>query len=175
MRVVRVKEESSSHTLLWVAAGAIAGFAAGVIIAEKRSGRRLSVRGLIDRGRRLVTQAVSAGGELLDAAQSLRQSLGEEEEPEEDDEDLAEEGEEEEDEDGEEETSDDELGSRVLEAFENDPILAARSVEIQSDDTTILLHGRVHSAREVQHAVTIARGVPGVVEVRQRLKVRAGR
>ena len=83
--------------------------------------------------------------ELLEAAQSLRESWSEAEEP---------------DEESEEESDDeqeDELGSRVLEAFENDPILAARAVEIQSDDTTILLHGRVHSAREVQHAVTIAR------------------
>ncbi len=163
MRVVRVEEESSGHTLLWVVAGALTGFAAGVILAEKRSGRRLSVRGLIDRGRRLVSSAVSGGGELLEAAQSLRESWSEAEEPDEESEEES------------DEEQEDELGSRVLEAFENDPILAARAVEIQSDDTTILLHGRVHSAREVQHAVTIARGVPGVVEVRQRLKVRAAR
>lgn len=65
------------------------------------------------------------------------------------------------------------VDERVLEAFSNDPILAAREVEIEgTDEDAIILHGRVHTAREVAHAVTIARGVPGVTGVRQRLSVR---
>ena len=67
----------------------------------------------------------------------------------------------------------DALDARVLEAFANDPVLAERAVEIEeADDGRIVLHGRVHSAREVAHAVTIARGVPGVTAVRQKLAVR---
>ena len=65
------------------------------------------------------------------------------------------------------------LDARVLVAFSNDPVLASRDVEIESgDNATIVLHGRVHTAREVEHAVTIARGVPGVAAVRQHLSVR---
>ena len=44
-------------------------------------------------------------------------------------------------------------------------------IECTPDDA-IVLHGRVNTAREVAHAVTIARGVPGVAAVRQRLTVR---
>ena len=65
------------------------------------------------------------------------------------------------------------IGSRVLEAFLNDPVLAERAVEIEADaEGAVLLHGRVATAREVSHAVTIAGGVPGVTGVRQRLRVR---
>ena len=61
----------------------------------------------------------------------------------------------------------------MLEAFSNDPVLAERSVEIEeAANDEIVLHGRVHTAREVAHAVTIARGVPGVAAVRQLLSVR---
>lgn len=67
----------------------------------------------------------------------------------------------------------DALDARVLEAFANDPVLAERAVEIEeADDGRIVLHGRVHSAREVAHAVTVARGVPGVTAVKQKLAVR---
>jgi hypothetical protein len=65
------------------------------------------------------------------------------------------------------------VDERVLEAFSNDPVLADREIEIEETEPgAILLHGGVHSAREVAHAVTIARGVPGVTGVRQRLRVR---
>lgn len=65
------------------------------------------------------------------------------------------------------------IDERVLEAFSHDPVLAEREIEIEETEPgAILLHGGVHSAREVAHAVTIARGVPGVIGVRQRLRVR---
>ncbi len=48
-----------------------------------------------------------------------------------------------------------------------------RPVEIEERDPgVIVLHGAVRTAREVKHAVTIARGVPGVERVRTRLTVR---
>lgn len=69
-----------------------------------------------------------------------------------------------------------EIGVRVLEAFSHDPILAERAIEIEADDDgAILLHGTVHASREVSHAVTLARGVPGVTRVKQRLSVRGRR
>lgn len=65
------------------------------------------------------------------------------------------------------------LDARVLEAFVNDPVLVERDVEIEAmENAEIVLHGRVHTAREVAHAVTIARGVPGVAAVHQQLTVR---
>jgi hypothetical protein len=65
------------------------------------------------------------------------------------------------------------IGRRVLEAFENDPVLAERDVEIDADDEagTVTLYGSVRTPKEVAHAVTLARGVPGVTKVRQRIKV----
>lgn len=83
------------------------------------------------------------------------------------------------DEDGEAEDEEDDedepvsvIGSRVLEAFVNDPVLAERDVEIEADDDgVVLLHGAVRASKEIPHAVTIAKGVPGVTSVRQRLKV----
>lgn len=204
MRTIRVKEESSDRTLLWVLAGTSLGVLAGILVAERMSGRKLTARGLIRRGRKLALDLVDRGQELMEAATQLRESWGEGEEFEE--EELEEEEleeteepdsadgieagyeekeEEEEDDDVGDEEEDDEaeadeegegaLDERVLEAFMNDPVLAERAIEIESEDGTIDLHGRVRTAREVQHAVTIARGVPGVVEVRQRLRVRGHR
>ncbi|MDH5233344.1 MAG: BON domain-containing protein [Gemmatimonadota bacterium] len=117
------------------------------------------------------------------------------EDDEDDDEDDEEEEEEEEDDVDDDEDDDDEdedddlddeeiddsaddadapaLDARVLEAFTNDPVLADQDVEIeQVPGDAIVLHGEVRRAREVAHAVTIARGVPGVAAVRQRLTVR---
>ena len=96
-------------------------------------------------------------------------------EDDEDDEDEEEEEEEDDDEDDEDEAiarSRDALDARVLEAFSHDPILAERAVEIEDvGDGVILLRGRVRSAREVKHALTMARGVPGVTRVREKLTV----
>jgi osmotically-inducible protein OsmY len=195
MRTVRLEEDSSHHTLLWVLAGTALGVVAGILVAERASGRKVTLRGLVERGRRLAAFAMSRGEELADAATQLREAWGAEGDAEDEleqewDDDATEasgagEGPEDEDEMVEELAHDDEgegdahgedgLDERVLEAFSHDPVLAHRAVEIESEGGAILLHGRVHTAREVQHAVTIARGVPGVAEVRQRLRVRPHR
>jgi hypothetical protein len=236
MRTIRVKDEGSTSTWLWIAAGATLGLTAGILVAEKASGRGISVRALTSRGRRLALRALDQWEPLLEAAQSLHSAWTAPEEDEEEDweeesedgaeaaledeDDEADEGEEEDDDDDEDlddedlddddldddedleeeedEDLDDEDGDdqedddldddldddsaeaeaspideRVLEAFSNDPVLSARGVEIEADDEgRVILHGRVHTPREVQHAVTIARGVPGVASVRQRLDVR---
>ena len=66
------------------------------------------------------------------------------------------------------------LEERVLEAFRNDPILSERGVDIGAvGDGIIELTGTVHSADESTHAVTVARGVPGVETVVNRLVARA--
>ncbi len=64
------------------------------------------------------------------------------------------------------------LEERVLEAFNNDPILAERAVDIGAlSDGTIELAGWVESDDEAEHAVTLARGVPGVTTVVNRLMI----
>jgi hypothetical protein len=65
------------------------------------------------------------------------------------------------------------VDARVLSAFENDPVLSARAIEIDEPEPgVIVLTGRIGSARDAAHAVTIARGTPGVTEVENLLRVR---
>ena len=64
------------------------------------------------------------------------------------------------------------MEERVLEAFRNDPILAERAVDIGSiGDGIIELAGWVDTEEESEHAVTIARGVPDVDTVVNRLSI----
>lgn len=64
------------------------------------------------------------------------------------------------------------LEERVLEAFNNDPILAERAIDIGGMGSgTIELAGWVDSDDEAEHAMTIAKGVPGVETVVNRLLV----
>lgn len=196
MRTVRIERPHRDHPWLWLATGAVLGVAVGVLIADKRSGRRSSLRGLAGRTRRLASAAMRQWGPLLETVGTLKEwwdapeaevdeeeteesaAEAESEEGVDEDEDENEdedEGTEEDDEDGTDEEPGDEEGldARVLEAFSNDPVLARRAVEIDSPrEGVIVLYGRVRSDREVKHAVTIARGVPGVVRVRERLTVR---
>lgn len=66
-----------------------------------------------------------------------------------------------------------ELEARVLEAFVNDPILRERAIDICASGTgTIELTGWVHASAEISHALTLARGVPDVTGVVDRLAVR---
>lgn len=65
------------------------------------------------------------------------------------------------------------LESRVLEAFHNDPILVERAIDIGAIAPGVIeLTGWVHTAEEVRHAITIARGVPDVQHVVDQLAVR---
>jgi hypothetical protein len=74
------------------------------------------------------------------------------------------------DDDYESEDADVTLEERVLTAFRNDPILSTRAVDIGSLRTGVIeLAGVVDTAQEAQHAVTIARGVPGVTTVVNRI------
>ncbi len=65
------------------------------------------------------------------------------------------------------------LEERVLEAFHNDPVLRERAIDIGAIGSGVVeLTGWVQSPGEIGHAVTIARGVPGVDTVVDRLTVR---
>lgn len=196
MRIIRVDEDPEGRTMLWVAAGATLGLVAGALIAERMSGRKVNARMLWRRARGLSGLAAKRWTTLLATAGALRDAWDarDDDEPSDDPiEDLIDDVEDGPADSGiadaldavaddtEDLVSDgtswdpdeDALDARVLEAFANDPVLAERAVEIEeAEEGRIVLHGRVHTAREVSHAVTVARGVPGVASVRQKLAVR---
>ncbi len=194
MRVIEVEaEEKSDRWLLWLLAGTAVGITAGVLVAEKFSGRRPNLGGLGKRVRGLARAVSGQWGPLVDVALELKDQWDErraarpipaeaahDEDYEDADEYEAATEAYDDDTDDEfddfEADEDSEIGARVLEAYLNDPILAERLVEIEADDDgEVLLLGSVRSAKEIAHAVTLARGVPGVTSVRQQLTVRARR
>lgn len=148
----RDEESSSTATIIGVLAGALAGFAAGMYVAQRVGG----VSGL--------RAKLSRRRGAPDAEQSLQDQYDAQHEAAEfddfeDDELVA-------------ESYDEGLEERVLEAFRNDPILSERAIDIGSiSDAAIELAGWVEDEDEAQHAVTIARGVPGVDTVVNRIAI----
>jgi hypothetical protein len=140
----RDRDDSIAGTFTGIVVGALAGFAVGVIVAQKTGG----VSGLAAR--------------LRERARGLREEMLRP--------DIYDEA--------WDEVEDDEDGTfaalerNVLEAFKNDEILAGRAVDLSAlNEDTVELSGWVHSEDESQHAVTIARGVPGVATVVNRLSI----
>ncbi|MGH7617115.1 MAG: BON domain-containing protein [Gemmatimonadaceae bacterium] len=147
LRYHRDDESSSTTTVLGVLVGAVAGFAVGMYVAQRVGG----FSGLTSKLRRRPDTV---------APRRFARDL-------EEDEDELEEYEEDELEPGDE---DQELEERVLEAFRNDPILCERAIDIGSiSEGVIELAGWVEDDEESHHAVTIARGVPGVDTVVNRI------
>ena len=67
------------------------------------------------------------------------------------------------------------LEARVPEAFLNDPTLQERAIDIcGAADGVVELTGWVQASWEIGHALTLARGVPDVHRVVDRLAVRGG-
>lgn len=148
----REEESSSTGTILGVLAGAVAGFAVGMIVAQRVGGFS-----------GLKSKIARRGEQMRDTAQSFRDRYAavEEDEFEEYDEDEL-----------ESPDYDESLEERVLEAFRNDPVLSERAIDIGSiSDAVIELAGWVEDEDEAQHAVTIARGVPGVDTVVNRIAI----
>jgi len=144
----RDEESSSTSTILGVLAGAIGGFALGMYVAQRVGG----IEGLTSKFRKM-----RGGGKKTAAAFEPAADHDEFDDIEEDDF----EGE-----------FDEGLEERVLEAYRNDPILAERAVDIGSIGEGIIeLAGWVETEEEGEHAVTLARGVPGVDTVVNRLAI----
>jgi hypothetical protein len=149
-------DESSSRSALYIAIGAAAGFAAGVLMAERFGG----FKGLTDR-----IKDTFGGGTGEEEEEFDYEGLDDDEfDPDFDD-------------DAETPKASlngaEELEERVLEAFRNDPILSERAVDIGSvEDGIIELTGIVNSDDEAHQAVVVARGVPGVDTVVNRLVIR---
>ncbi|HWL41128.1 MAG TPA: BON domain-containing protein, partial [Gemmatimonadaceae bacterium] len=151
-------EESSSKSALYIAIGAAAGFAAGVLMAERFGG----FKGLTDR----VRDTFGGSGAAEEAEDFDYEGLDADDEfdPDFDDDFDAPIG---------SLNGEEELEERVLEAFRNDPILSERAVDIGAvEDRIIELTGWVNSDDEAHQAVSVARGVPGVETVVNRLAIR---
>ena len=143
----REEESSSTGTVLGVLAGAVAGFAVGMLVAQRVGG----ISGLTSKLRRRVA---------IEGASGLHEATD------------ADEFEDVEDDEFEPLDQDAGLEEHVLEAFRNDPILSERAVDIGSiGDGMIELAGWVENEDESHHAVTIARGVPGVDTVVNRIAI----
>jgi hypothetical protein len=155
-------DDEPSHGLLLLAAGAVAGIAAGMYLAHRFGG----VSGLTARLRERFG-GDTAASEEDDEEEARPSAHGSYEDFDDGDDDI----------DDDEETfvsADEELEERVLEVFSNDPVLRERAVDIGAINTaTIELTGHVFTEVESEHAMTIARGVPGVTTVVNRLSVRA--
>lgn len=144
----RDEESSSTTTIIGVVAGAVAGFAVGMLVAQRVGG----FGGLTSKLRR------TRGANRVRGGYAAAQDEDEFEDVEQDE--------------LETEEYDEGLEERVLEAFRNDPVLAERAIDIGSiSEGVIELAGWVEDESEARHAVTIARGVPGVDTVVNRIAI----
>jgi hypothetical protein len=142
-------EESPATGALYIALGALAGFAAGIVVAQHYGG----ITGLTDSIRERIGRSQARGD--TDEHETYSESEDEY--------------------DDHERPLDptEELEERVLEAFRNDPILSERAIDIGAlDEGIVELTGWVNSADEADQAVVITRGVPGVDTVVNRLAIR---
>jgi hypothetical protein len=145
-------DPSTAGTLTSVLLGAVAGFAVGMLVAQRVGG----FSGLADKVRRrsrpAEDEAEASGPAVADDFSEFDEDYDDELE----DEGVPNEG----------------LEERVLEAFRNDPILSERAIDIGGiGEDTIELAGWVNSEEEAEHAVVLARGVPGVETVVNRIAV----
>ncbi|HTJ22284.1 MAG TPA: BON domain-containing protein [Gemmatimonadaceae bacterium] len=146
----RDDESSSAGIIIGAVAGALAGFAAGMLVAQR-------VGGFSGLGARIRRRSAAFRDEHFHGAHEVLE------------EDDLEDFEEDELESGE---YDESLEERVLEAFRNDPVLSERAIDIGSiSEAVIELAGWVETDDEAEHAVTIARGVPGVETVVNRIAI----
>ncbi|MDQ2666935.1 MAG: BON domain-containing protein [Gemmatimonadota bacterium] len=154
MSYLRFQDEDDSSlagTVGPVILGALAGFAVGMLVAQRVGG----FKGIADTVRRRAKGADDTASAIPAVAD-----------------DFADYDEEFEDDEIEEQTEASGLEEHVLEAFRNDPILAERALDIGGiGESTIELAGWVTTEEEAEHAVTIARGVPGVQTVLNRIAI----
>jgi osmotically-inducible protein OsmY len=173
MRRYRIREDESSTgtSVATIVIGALAGFAVGMFVAQRFGG----LNGIASRFKKATAgtgehanQFDFSGGslnEIEDEAEELEAAA------------LADEEGEDEDFNGMDDSGDTVsdtplIEERVLEAFNNDPILAERAIDIGAmGDSVIELAGWVDNDEEAEHAMTVARGVPGVETVVNRLLV----
>lgn len=174
MARLRFRDRSSSPggMLALVALGAVAGLALGVVLAESTGGVEGIKRRVRDVRRRHLGPVHEEYGDGP-RPPDYSEAYAEEYDDYFDDDAFSD------DEDAEDRAyasfsdAESELEARVLEAFRHDPILKDQAIDIGAiGDGLIELTGWVHSADEVAHALTLARGVPDVAHVVDRLTIR---
>lgn len=167
MRRYRIREDESSTgaSVATIMIGALAGFAVGMFVAQRFGGLSgIAARFKKAQERDTTNQfdfAADGEEEFEDEAAELEAAtLGDEE-----DEDF----------NGMDDpglSGEPLIEERVLEAFNNDPILAERAIDIGAMGAGVIeLAGWVDNDEEAEHAMTLARGVPGVDTVVNRLLV----
>ena len=145
-------ESSLGGTVTSALLGAVAGFAVGMLVAQRVGGFSGLVESVRRRGR------AEGDDELAEAGPVVADDFSEYDDY---DDELEDEG-----------VPNEGLEERVLEAFRNDPILSERAIDIGGiGEETIELAGWVNSEEEAEHAVVLARGVPGVETVVNRIAV----
>ena len=157
MSPFRYRDDSSTGTTVAsILLGAVAGFAVGMFVAQRVGG----FGGLTSKFRKRLDPDSTESRYATHSGH-----FDTEDEIEEEPEDIT----------AAAEVGDDDvplLEERVLEAFNNDPILAERAIDIGALGTGIIeLAGWVDNDAEAEHAMTIARGVPGVDTVVNRLMI----
>ncbi|MEP6767012.1 MAG: BON domain-containing protein [Gemmatimonadaceae bacterium] len=178
---MRTRRRAQASSVLMVAVGALAGLAIGAVLAERTGG----LGGLLNpnEGRKKKkrdhhldqtmerSNVTFAHNDLEDDYEDDNRDNGRGDEIDDAHVSVASEGY-----TSEREIPDDTtLEERVLEAFHNDPVLAERAIDIGAIGTGVIeLTGWVQSSWEIGHAVTLARGVPDVSTVVDRLSVRDG-
>ena len=145
-------DASLGGTITSALLGAVAGFAVGMLVAQRVGGFSGLVESVKRRRRDESDEDAEAAGPVVADDFSEYDDYDDELE----DEGVPNEG----------------LEERVLEAFRNDPILSERAIDIGGiGEETIELAGWVNSEEEAEHAVVLARGVPGVETVVNRIAV----
>jgi hypothetical protein len=166
----RDSDDESSNGILLLVAGALAGAAVGFYIAQRFGGLSALTAWA---GEHLgTTSRRPAADPAADAHRAAAHGSydGHDEAL---DDDIDDEDEDDADDDGYV-SADEMLEDRVLDAFSNDPILAERAIDIGAiNAATIELTGHVFAAAESERATTLARGIPGVTTVVNRLAIRA--
>ena len=169
--IIREEESNSTATVATILIGAVAGFAVGMYVAQRMggfSGLASKLRPRRKSGPHRPEKYYEAhDGDYLDDDESFDGLDGDDEFLDPDDStDLAE--------DAASHSDVPILEERVLEAFVNDPVLSERAIDIGTTGPgDIELEGWVDDDTEAEHAVVIARGVPGVKSVANRLMVDA--
>jgi len=152
LRYMDDDESSLGGTVGSALLGAVAGFAVGMLVAQRVGG----FSGLVESVRR--RSRAEGDDEAVEAGPVVADDFSEYDDY---DDELEDEG-----------VPNEGLEERVLEAFRNDPILSERAIDIGGiGEETIELAGWVNSEEEAEHAVVLARGVPGVETVVNRIAV----
>lgn len=167
---IRYEEPESGGTFASLMIGAVAGFAVGILVAQKSGGIAGIAARVKDRWAEL-EESETDDEELSESKSTHESDFDDEldEEELEDDEALEAAFEAE---DAEEEDAHAALEDHVLEAFQADSTLRERAIDISAvGDGLIELSGWVDSDDESHHAAAVARRVEGVESVVNRLAI----